>query len=392
VKKNVVPLHGQGTHKMKTDISGMIKTAALATAILCCLPLAVFAQAEDPIVEAEADSTVSRKRSLNGYPYVYYTPETELAVGAGGIMIFYTSDEPNLSPSKVTLSAYYSTNGSYKAALTPVIYMNEDKVYATMPVSAGHFVDKFWGIGNQTPDTGSENYIRDEFAASLTVQLPPVWFSADRAGFIFDYADTQIDDETDNSFLVNDEVVGSSGGQLIGIGTDLVWDTRDHKFFPNTGAYQYFKLVVYPEIGDFIFYNLELDVRHYHAFAPNHVLAGNLYFATAVGEVPFYKLPALGGQNRMRGYFYGRYRDNVYSVLQIEYRQFVSRKFGFVTFAGIGDVAPNLLKFRIDEIKLSGGVGLRYLFNAEQKVNLRVDLGIGEDGNTGIYFGLEEAF
>jgi len=307
-------------------------------------------------------------------------------------MIFYTSDEPNLSPSKLTLSAYYSTNGSYKAALTPVIYMNEDKVYATMPVSVGHFVDKFWGIGNQAPDTDNANYTRDELAVSFTLQLPPVWFSADRAGIVFDYSDTQIDDENSNSFLVNDEVVGSNGGQLIGIGTDLVWDTRDHKFFPNSGAYQYFKLVVYPDVGDFTFYNVELDVRHFHGFSPNHVLAGNLYFATAVGEVPFYKLPALGGQNRMRGYFYGRYRDNVYSVLQMEYRQFVWRKFGFVAFAGIGDVAPNLLKFRIDEMKLSGGVGLRYLFNKEQKVNLRVDLGIGEDGNTGIYFGLEEAF
>jgi hypothetical protein len=32
------------------------------------------------------------------------------------------------------------------------------------------------------------------------------------------------------------------------------------------------------------------------------------------------------------------------------------------------------------------------LFNQEQRVNLRVDLGFGEAGNHGIYFGIEEAF
>jgi len=43
-------------------------------------------------------------------------------------------------------------------------------------------------------------------------------------------------------------------------------------------------------------------------------------------------------------------------------------------------------------VKLSVGAGLRFLFNKEEKVNLRMDIGIGQNGNTGIYFGLEEAF
>ena len=38
------------------------------------------------------------------------------------------------------------------------------------------------------------------------------------------------------------------------------------------------------------------------------------------------------------------------------------------------------------------GAGLRFRFNEEQKVNLRMDLGFGNDGNMGIYFGIEEAF
>jgi hypothetical protein len=61
-------------------------------------------------------------------------------------------------------------------------------------------------------------------------------------------------------------------------------------------------------------------------------------------------------------------------------------------FAGTGAVASSPDKFRVDEFQFSYGAGLRYLFNKDQKVNVRVDLGISRNGSTGIYFGIEEAF
>jgi outer membrane protein assembly factor BamA len=343
-------------------------------------------------IDDDSDSTVDRSLSFNGYPYAYYTPETELAFGVGGILIFYTSDHIDMLPSKVTLSGWYSTNGQYNISLKPVIYFSKNKVYLEFPFSFGHYVDRFWGIGNNTVDTGNEQYTLNEISATLTFQVPPIMFSADRTGIIFDYNDTEIEDKQNNSYLIDNEVTGSNGGTLYGFGTDLVWDTRDHLFFPNSGGYQYFKVVVYPELGDFVFYTFELDARYYTSFSPDHVFASNFYFAQALGDVPFYKLPALGGQNRMRGYFEGRYRDNDYMTLQLEYRQYFWWRFGFVVFAGLGDVAPELTKFSLNDFKFSYGLGLRFLFNKDEKVNLRVDLGFGNDGNSGIYFGIEEAF
>ena len=353
------------------------------------------AQDEGEIIESlvdESDSTVDRSLSFNGYPYAYYTPETELAFGLGGIFIFYTSDHIDMLPSKVTIGGWYSTNGQYSLSLKPVIYFSHNKIYLELPLNFGHFVDRFWGIGNNTVDTGNEQYTLNAISATLTFQVPPVWFSADRTGIIFDYNDTEIEDKQNNIYLIDNEVTGSNGGTLYGFGTDLVWDTRDNLFFPNSGGYQYFKFVVYPDLSDFVYTFFELDVKHYNSFSPDHVLAGNFYFATTGGDVPFYKLPALGGQNRMRGYFEGRYRDKNYMTLQLEYRQYFWWKFGFVVFGGVGDVAPELTKFTINTIKYRYGLGLRFLFNKEEKVNLRVDLGFGNDGNSGIYFGIEEAF
>ena len=76
----------------------------------------------------------------------------------------------------------------------------------------------------------------------------------------------------------------------------------------------------------------------------------------------------------------------------MEYRQYVTEKIGFVAFGGLGDVGSEITDYNLKELKYSFGGGLRYLFNKKENVNLRMDIGIGQDGNTGIYFGIEEAF
>ena len=94
----------------------------------------------------------------------------------------------------------------------------------------------------------------------------------------------------------------------------------------------------------------------------------------------------------MRGYFHGRYRDNIYMMLQLEYRQYFWKRLGFVVFGGAGNVSHEITTFTSSTIKVSYGGGLRFLFNKKQKINLRMDVGFGLDGNMGIYFGIEEAF
>ena len=64
----------------------------LTVLVTCCFTLSSRAQ-DTPVDESSAsenDTTNQRGLTFNGYPYAYYTPETQLAFGAGGIFIFYT--------------------------------------------------------------------------------------------------------------------------------------------------------------------------------------------------------------------------------------------------------------------------------------------------------------
>ena len=352
-----------------------------------------YSQDQEALEEVSIELTDStRKSKFNAFPYVFYTPESKFAAGAGGIFVFYTGKDTISNPSKITFGGHYTTNKQYKITVNNVYYFLNNKLYFSLPISYGYFVDKFWGIGDDTETTGTESFEMITFTGTFTVQIPPVLFMADRSGLILDYNYTEIVDKDSNVYLVNDAVEGSNGGQFFGIGGDLVWDNRDNIFFPNSGGYQFLKFVVYPGIGDFRFGRFELDVKHFWSFKPDHVFAGNFVFELASGGTPFYKLPALGGQNRMRGYYMGRYRDNVHMMLQIEYRQYFWKRLGFVIFGGAGNVADQLMTYDFHTMKYSVGGGLRFQFNRKEKINLRMDIGYGFDGSTGIYFGIEEAF
>ena len=94
----------------------------------------------------------------------------------------------------------------------------------------------------------------DAISLTFIFQFPPLLFHADRGGIILDYNKTDIVDKKNNALLYDDAVIGNNGGEIFGIGGNLVWDTRDHLFFSNYGSYQYFKILVYPHINDFVFY------------------------------------------------------------------------------------------------------------------------------------------
>jgi outer membrane protein assembly factor BamA len=368
-----------------------IATIVLMMIVFCLITSSETIAQEKDTTETKEDSLKQRKLSFDAYPYAFYTPETQLAIGGGGILIFYASDSLIAKPSKVVFGGHYTTNAQYLLMVNPEVYFFDNDLYVSLPITYEYDVTRFYGIGPATPDTGNVDYTAKVLSASLTILVPSLWLTATRSGIVLDFDYTEIVDKEDNQYLINNEVLGSNGGNYAGIGAQAVWDTRNNIFYPTDGKYSILKFMSYP-VGEFIYYTTELDIRSYATIFKKHVLAGEVYFNNAVGNVPFYALPKLGGQHRMRGYYEGRYVDNAYFAIQIALRQYFWWRFGYVVFAGAGTVASSPDKYQISEMKVSYGAGLRYLFNKEEHVNLRMDVGITTEGEVGVYFGIGEAF
>ena len=332
---------------------------------------------------------------ISAYPYAYYTPETELAVGAGGIVTFYTGTDKVLRPSKATVSAYYTTKEQYKITFAPELYFSANKFFGSLNFDYGRYVDKFWGVGSTTPDIANTDYVAEAWGAKAEFQLPPVigLLDATRVGIIYRFAYRDITDDLGNPFLADKTVQGAEAGSISGVGFSWTWDNRDQIFYPHQGGFNKISGTFYTsDLGsDYDFNRYDLDIRHYFPLPKERVLAVQTIAQAAFNETPFYELPALGGQRTMRGYYEGRYRDRLYLAAQVEYRSHLFWKVGWVGFVGAGEVAHEISSFKVRDFKISSGAGLRLLFNEAEHVNLRVDLGFGPSTN-GLYFGLEEAF
>lgn len=79
-------------------------------------------------------------------------------------------------------------------------------------------------------------------------------------------------------------------------------------------------------------------------------------------------------------------------MFQAEYRFPLYKRFSAVLFGGTGTVGRNFSDYAVNELKYSYGGGLRFAVNKKEKLNIRIDYGIGQGKNNGFYLQLGEAF
>jgi len=144
--------------------------------------------------------------------------------------------------------------------------------------------------------------------------------------------------------------------------------------------------------SDYKFNLISFDIRKYVSVFDSHVLAFQTYNTFISGTPPFQMLAMLGGSYWMRGYYFGRYRDKNMITFQTEYRFPLFWRFGAVGFAGFGDVAGKIDKFQLNEFKYTYGIGFRFMFDSQERINARLDIGFGKGGNSGIYALVLETF
>ena len=102
-------------------------------------------------------------------------------------------------------------------------------------------------------------------------------------------------------------------------------------------------------------------------------------------------MPQLGGEELLRGYYGGRYRERNLLAVQAEYRAHVWWRFGAVGFVSAGRVSHDLSDMDFSGFKPAVGLGLRFLLAPDEGLNLRADFGFGKE-SSGFYLGLGEVF
>ena len=249
----------------------------------------------------------------------------------------------------------------------------------------------FYGIGNKQPEDYKELY---------KVNFPRIRVNALKkitekfyAGVRYWLEDYNITSSDSGKQLSTGIITGSKGSFVSGIGPAINYDSRDNIFYPTSGIFIDAGAQFYGNVtgSDYNYSRYTFDGSVFFSGKNKNVWAFNIFADFVHGNtVPFSQLALLGGNKKMRGYYEGRYRDKNLLALGAEYRLHVYKRFGAVVFAHAGAVNNETLKLPA-YIKATGGAGFRYALNKSDKLNIRLDYGIGNK-TSGIYFTIGEAF
>ena len=353
---------------------------------------ATVAAPAPPPPSSAVEARPPRAWDVAALPLVSYQPETSLGLGAQLVLVRTASSGSPEEERHDTLALMVTATRKrqYGLGFTGQKYWNEDRDRLRVDVLAQRFPNTFWGLGNATPEAAADAYtpsligtqigyghrVFERLFAGVTVAVG--YYLLDSyapGGAVADFLSTRL-----------------SQGWLVGIGPTLSRDSRDDSNFPRSGSTSAVGLTAYRSawLSDYQFVEIDLDHRMFFSLPHASVLALQAFGEGVIGEPPIELLPALGGPERLRGYFQGRYRDKVYGMAQVEWRVPLFWRISGALFAAAGDVLPDLAHVADVRLKTAGGGGLRLNVGQTQPVNIRLD-GAVAPGSTGVYLTIGEA-
>lgn len=325
-------------------------------------------------------------------PGPFYTPELGLGIGTAVVGMYRPDPNDTVSQnSTVTLSGYFSSTGAFGVTLQNYAFFAEDDWRFFLNGALSNTPTYFWGQGFSAGDNDSQKQQYTAQVLDLRPTLyrrlaPNVYFgvgwtlNAQHAGEIDDNDPPNIQQTADGASIL------SSGNSV-----ELSWDDRDFVPNPRRGQYASVRYTRFtPQTGsDTRFDQYQLHYSRYHSLDDNNVLAWELDGAFTQGDVPWSMMPLLGSNQRMRGYYEGRYRDKNVVSGQLEYRRKLDWRHGAVAWLGAGTMGPSF--HALDDGRWLPSAGIGYRFEFKPRVNVRLDYGIGK-GSNGFYFQVGEAF
>ena len=388
--------------KIKKKGSGMfISGFQILLPIYCLVILSSAAQTENREIGAfpqPVDTTGTEfvyKNKLLIFPLVALSTETNWVFGIANAYVFKTSrKDPTLRTSTMPSGFLYTLNNQILIALGANIFLPKEKYIIRFENSFSKFPDKFWGIGNNTPEKARESYTFTQFYINpqLSRKIKYNFFG----GVGLEYQDVfNIRYDSLGNFE-KQKVLGiykRSDYQVFGYSLLLTHDSRNHAYTPDRGSLMRIKFANFNRQAgsDFDFHGLEVDFRKFIGFKTRQVLAIQALGILTFGDVPYRNLAVLGGNSMMRGYYSGRYRDKKFVGSQVEYRFPLYKRLSAVTFMSVGQVAGQMDEINFSRFKLGGGVGVRFAVLSKEKLKLRFDVVHGNE-TLNYYIVLAESF
>ncbi len=325
-------------------------------------------------------------------PIAYYTPETSVAYGLLDVYVFNAFAKNQVS--SLETIAVMTAKKQTILTLTPDLVNQDGSIFYGGYFNYRFYPNEYFGTG-ETRFSKSEKYTENRLRwnAYIRPRLFGDFFA--RATVLSDKID--IIDTEDSPEIINALDGRFEKIQSQGVRFSFEYDTRDILTSTTSGHFlrvnqEWNEIRDRNTQGKIMSAKSEFEGRAFYDYGvgrlAHHVLISHL---SADEGYPFYLYQIIGGSTLMKGYKAGEYRDFNLVMNQNEWRSQFNTKWGyqgFVNFAKLSNRFEDVLEA---DLRVSGGGGISYLFNAKTQTKLRLDVGWSQE-SFGIYFVTGETF
>lgn len=352
----------------------------------------IFRRIVDYFGKSTVDRTFDKKVDFTFAGGPSYSKNTSLGIGvlAAGLYRVDRTDSV-MPPSDISIFASVAISGFYSLGVEGNTYFSHGRSKFDYNAKFSSAPRDLWGIGYRDGrDNKETSYVEKQYtihARYLYRVLPDTYIGA-RVGF--EHTGGKKFDEVGQAYIHRQK----HSYTATGIGAIVEYDSRD--FIPNAwrGIYVGLQATFFPKgLGNcgHSLYRATFTFDAYRRVWKDCILAFDLYGEYNSPDTPWPMLARMGGSQRMRGYYQGRYTDNCMLAVQAELRQRIWRRIGCVVWGGAGNVFSERRDDRFDWAHTlpNYGVGLRW--ELKKRVNIRVDYGFGRR-TSGFLLNINEAF
>jgi hypothetical protein len=344
-------------------------------------------------------------------------PISSPAIGTGlewavGYLFRLNKEDKVTSKSVVGIGGLFTNNGSRAVAGAGRLYFKDDKYRLTVAGGGAKINADIYGVGKIAGDRGLFLPFTIDGSALF---FEPLFFRMRKGLYLgarFQYRDLTLSlnskeldfpeggvDLPPKYEEIKNEIADYFKQRTVSLGPRFQWDTRDNSYYPLHGVFLDSGVDFFGEgIGsEWTYQYTKIAFNRYQTVRKRDVFAFRGMACLATGDhVPIYDLCLFGTGADIRGYTAGRYQDRRMFATQAEYRlnmppKKILQRFGLVFFGGFGGVAAKYSQIGWEDLLPAGGGGIRFRLTNKERVNFRVDYGIGRVGHT-FSMGIAEAF
>ena len=333
----------------------------------------------------------NKKIDFGFIPGPNYSATTGFGLGFLGTAT-YSADrtDATLPRSNASIYSNMTTGGFFMIGLRGNHIFPHEQFQLDYKVNISTFSNSFWGIGyaNADNDNNKTDYRRNRInaMARFMIKLAPKTY----IGPFINYRVTQarnIEDDYAYLWQGQDKTV-----RAYTAGVSFTYDSRDFMLNASHGIFLQIDQTFTPRCfgnGNYNFSSTEATFATYGRLWKGAILAGELHGMFNYGHTPWAFLAEVGSNDRMRGYYAGRYADKNVIEGQLELRQHIKGRNGVVAWVALANAFDKFDNIAWRRTLPNAGIGYRWEF--KKHINIRIDYGFTRKGG-GFIFNINEAF